>query len=353
VSSADPLVIVPDGLFGGGGQAMIDAFVSGARSLGRKPSTVSSGFVPAVDGIHQHWAARRVSRQARRARSVWVVAAAAPYGAGAAAARRPYACWLATSLEDEWPARALGLGPTRRLVHAVNAPFLRRLERKVIANASAVYGISPASRDALSLASGRSDVGVLSIPVDLRRFAPEPDELWLSHLDTPTIVFVGRADDPRKNVRLLLDAWPRVSASLPAARLVLIGRPPRGALPAGVESKGEVEDVAQELRSGALFVLPSFQEGFGIVAAEALACGVPVVSTPCGGPEHLLRESGGGVVLSSFDANDLAATALGLLASQEELRAMRKRGREYVEQEHAPAVFRRRLGELLELHSHG
>jgi glycosyltransferase involved in cell wall biosynthesis len=108
----------------------------------------------------------------------------------------------------------------------------------------------------------------------------------------------------------------------------------------GVRSAGEVPDVAAVLRSATILVLPSRQEGFGIVVAEALACGVPVVSTPSGGPEDLIRSSRGGVVLESFDADELAATVTELLGDEVKLDAMRVAGRRYVESEHAPDRLR-------------
>ena len=78
--------------------------------------------------------------------------------------------------------------------------------------------------------------------------------------------------------------------------------------------------VAETLRRASLFVLPSLQEGFGIVVAEALASGVPVLVTPCGGPEDLVRDSHGGEVLSGFDPRELADRALALLGSPSRLR---------------------------------
>ena len=98
------------------------------------------------------------------------------------------------------------------------------------------------------------------------------------------LTFVGRSDDTRKNLPLLLDAFALVRRERPSARLRLVGSPPPGPVPPGVDVVGVVADVAAELRRAALFVLPSTQEGFGIVAAEALAAGLPVLTTPSGGP---------------------------------------------------------------------
>jgi glycosyltransferase involved in cell wall biosynthesis len=86
--------------------------------------------------------------------------------------------------------------------------------------------------------------------------------------------------------------------------------------------------------------LPSRQEGFGLAAAEALAAGVPVVATPSGGPEELLRESGGGVVLDGWTAEELAERTVELLHDIATLSEMRRRGREYVVREHSPSRVR-------------
>jgi glycosyltransferase involved in cell wall biosynthesis len=106
--------------------------------------------------------------------------------------------------------------------------------------------------------------------------------------------------------------------------------------------------VAVPLRECALLVSSSRQEGFGIAVAEALACGVPVVSTPSGGPEELLALSGGGRVTRGFDERELAEAIVSMLGDEAALRELRAGGRAYVEREHAPEHFRELLGAAFE-----
>jgi glycosyltransferase involved in cell wall biosynthesis len=69
------------------------------------------------------------------------------------------------------------------------------------------------------------------------------------------------------------------------------------------------------------------------------------VTTPSGGPEALVRDSGGGVVLGGFSPEELAATVRELLADPPRLQEMRRRGREYVKREHSPERFRELLAD--------
>jgi glycosyltransferase involved in cell wall biosynthesis len=368
-------VVTQDPRFGGGLRSQTRAFCVGVTALGWWPAlhyiSVVEGLsprlkprvsvraerhdelvgvaypavVPELDVLNQASNALRIGRRLRREPAVWVVGTTAPYGAPALAARRPYACWLGTGLESEWSSRRQSLPASRRLALAINRPGLLALERQVIRSARLVYATSPSSRHTIAHAGDLplDAVSILPIPIDLERFKPLTESDWLTGFDRPTIVFVGRGSDPRKNLPLLLDAFRLLRARIPSVRLRLVGEEPRAALPEGAEAVGHVLDVARELAQAAIFVLPSLQEGFGIVVAEALAAGVPAVVTPCGGPEDLVRDSGGGVVLEGFGADELATTLEELLSDEVRLLAARRSGRAYVEREHAPA----RLVELL------
>lgn len=351
---ADVAVLAQDPRFGGGGVAQTEAFLAGVRALGRDPELIY-GRHPAlleprvtwrrVEALRQLSAARELQSAARSARALWVAASLAQHGGAAPRTRRRYACWVGTTIGSEWAGRAPGLAPARRLAAAASLPWLRRLERDVLRGATALYATSPSSRAEIATAAGRneSDVGLLPIPVDTQRFAPADDAVWRETLGAPVLTFVGRGDDPRKNVGLLLEAFAVLRRTHLGARLRLVGTAPVQQTGPGVEVVGHVIDVAAELRKSALLVLPSRQEGFCIAAAEALAAGLPVVTTPCGGPEHMVRSSGGGRVLSSFRADELAAAIATLAEDGSVAAAMRAGGRAYVEREHAPSRFRELL----------
>jgi glycosyltransferase involved in cell wall biosynthesis len=365
----DLAIVASDPGFGGGGRALTVALARAAEELGREPElhylhyrrlpAARDGLppgravpqvLPDVDAVNVLAAGAVIARRTRGARTCFVSAAVASHGCGAALARRPYGCWVATSLRDEWASRAAGVGGSRRIARAAGAPLLRRLERETLRRARVLWAISPASRRSLAAAGSLPEerIRVVPVPVEADRFAPLADAEWERALDRPELVFVGRADDPRKNVALLLDAFERLRGRIPEARLTLVGSRPAVPLPPGVEAIGEVPSVADPLRRAALFVLPSLQEGFGIVIAEALAAGVPVLVTPCGGPEELVRDSGGGEVLSGFGPDELADRAAALLADGARLREMRRRGHAYVVREHDPARFRESLREALD-----
>jgi glycosyltransferase involved in cell wall biosynthesis len=368
----DLAVLGQDPGFGGGTLAMTESFWRAAESLGRRPelqyiryralderrasgSMLGGRSVPqllrGLDAANVAGAAAVIAPRLRAARSRFVCSAVASNGLAAVLARRRYGCWIATSLMHEWQSRSEGLDSRRRALFRANAPALRLYERTVVRNATVIWAISPATRSDLAETAGIAEerIRVVSIPIDLDAYVPLDDDEWRARLDEPEIVFVGRASDPRKNIGLLLDAFRLLRARLGReVRLTLVGEPPLMSLPPGVHATGHVGSVAELIRGAALFVLPSRQEGFGIVVAEALASGVPAVVTPSGGPEELIRASGGGEVLSGFEADELAQRVEALLSDQDTLVTMRRRGHAYVVREHDPAHLRAALRSALE-----
>jgi len=114
-----------------------------------------------------------------------------------------------------------------------------------------------------------------------------PNGLEVASYDGPrtadgrTVLFLGRIDDRRKGLDVLLRHWPSVTARLPHARLLVAGPGRRSSVPAGVEVLGELREDEKRtaLLSADVLVAPNTHgESFGLVLAEAMAAGTPVVA---------------------------------------------------------------------------
>src|SRR6185295_9323300 len=75
-----------------------------------------------------------------------------------------------------------------------------------------------------------------------------------------------------------------------------------------------VKEMRDKLRTLDVFVVPSHQEGLCIAALEAMACGCPVVSTRCGGPEEFVLDDETGFLVGS-DPTEMADAILRILSA--------------------------------------
>ncbi|GAA5002142.1 glycosyltransferase family 4 protein [Actinopolymorpha pittospori] len=155
----------------------------------------------------------------------------------------------------------------------------------------------------------------------LARAVPRPE--WRG--EGGTLCFLGRLDEPRKGLAVLLRAFPTIWAAHPGVRLLVAGpgdvEEARAMLPqecrAAVTFLGMVDDVgkADMFATSDVYVAPQTGgESFGIVLVEAMAAGAPVLAS--GLDAFRLVVDGGklGRLFEVGDSADLAAGALELLA---------------------------------------
>jgi glycosyltransferase involved in cell wall biosynthesis len=158
------------------------------------------------------------------------------------------------------------------------------------------------------------------------------------------ILSIGRFGDPRKNVRLLFQAYAMLRqqcASTP--QLILAGRtmpsPDDLAVANSLGILGNIEmlenitlsQLADLYRQASLFVLPSNEEGLGIAIMEAMASGLAVISTDCGGPSTVIENGVTGYLTPVGDATRLAYTMRRLVEDAQLRQQMGRAGRQHAE----------------------
>lgn len=194
--------------------------------------------------------------------------------------------------------------------------------------------IAVSSSLAREMASHGINRAITVVPnvVDTSRFAPAASTHRTG--EPFRLLFAGILRDHNKNLPLLLRALGRLLNDGRDYRLTVVGDGEvRGeceemARTLGVSEQCEFrgalgpDDLSQEMRSADVFVVPSRSETFGIVAAEALCVGRPVIATRCGGPEDFITEEVG-VLVPVEDEEALAAAIAEVCTRLEDLPAPR------------------------------
>ncbi len=154
------------------------------------------------------------------------------------------------------------------------------------------------------------------------------------------LLCVGRASDPNKGVLIAVEAL----AHLPErTRLTLVddddpGHPARKrARELGLEARIEIvgriptHRLVHLYRRATLVLVPSLYEGFGLPAAEAMACGTPVVASAAGALPEVVDAAGGGILVTPGDPEALAKGIRMLLEQPEQRARLAQRARARVE----------------------
>jgi phosphatidylinositol alpha-1,6-mannosyltransferase len=233
---------------------------------------------------------------------------------------------------------------------------LDRLRRQCLLGASAVLAISE-----YTVTKAR----------EANPWLPDVRVVWLGAAErqasarvatTPTVLVLGRmaSSERYKGHDAVIDAWPRILAAVPNARLVIAGggddRDRLEAKAAGTPSirfTGFLSDEERDrlLDSSTVLMSLSTGEGFGLAAVEAASSGIPVVALRGTVTEELFPNGCGHVLLDSAEPRAVADALVGLLSDAERARAIGAAGLRRVREAFTLDHFRQRLRAAVPLFS--
>lgn len=217
-----------------------------------------------------------------------------------------------------------------------NHPFYKPAVTFSINNSDVVTSVSQSLKDdTLRLFEIRKEIHVVPNFIDIpkkvnvyrecqRDIMAEPHERIVSHVSNMRKV---------KRVEDVIEIFDRIQKKIPA-KLVMVGEGPeretceRLCVKKGIADKvlfvGNSNEVDKILCFTDLFLLPSEKESFGLAALEAMACGVPVISSNTGGLPEVNIQGISGFLSDVGNVGEMAKNALKILESDESLAKFKK-----------------------------
>jgi glycosyltransferase involved in cell wall biosynthesis len=230
----------------------------------------------------------------------------------------------------------------------------RPMDNWALRRAAGVAFAAPHSRDraARRLGLDGDRARFISVPVDLRRYSPAAEG---SPHRPPAVVGVGQLT-AYKGWEVFADAMASVRRALPQARATIYGHgPTEPKLRARLERLGlagcvslvpHTPDIPAAFRQAAVYCSTSRREGLSVAAAEAAACGLPLVLTSVSGSDVLVEGGVNGYVEAMDDASAIAARLIHILSDQDLRQRMARASRLRAEALFNPVEIRRQYADL-------
>ena len=173
--------------------------------------------------------------------------------------------------------------------------------------------------------------------IDIDKFVPGSKDL----VQVNKIITTASADIPLKGLKYLILALPKILKSFPKTTLTVIGKSPSNSEVSKIIDKLDLnniisfrsgiseDEIVHLYHSSEIAVIPSLYEGFGFGAGEAMACGVPLISTHSGGLKEVVGESAVEIMPSS--AEEIEKAVINLFKNREKMKELSKKGRQRME----------------------
>lgn len=251
--------------------------------------------------------------------------------------------------------------PTKRLVHEVTICIDKYNAKRV----DKIITISNFMKNGI-LSTAHIDENKVSIvpnSVSLNTFYPDQKNEGRDN----SILFVGRLF-PEKGLDYLIKAIPLVLHEIPDAKLVVVGPKKFGVETGGFERY--IKDLIRSLNlekhvefkeripvnelrclysKAGIFVLPAvWNEPFGLVLLEAMACQAPVIGTRVGGIPEIIEGKDAGILVQPKSVKELAEAIISILTDKKLALRMGSNGKKLVEQYYAWDINAKRIYDIYE-----
>ncbi|MCK4264808.1 glycosyltransferase [Candidatus Babeliales bacterium] len=235
---------------------------------------------------------------------------------------KKFVMWVATTYEEDKKNRIQELSYLRFLLDRLGAVFVRKIEKIILRRANLTWALSSYAKK-----SFQEELGVVAPSLSQCGYPMEMKANFaLTNLKSreENIIAVGRFDDPRKNLGMLIRVFNKLSESKDNINLYIVGpkpsddrikrflggKTPKNIIFTGLISNEKLDDL---YKRSSLMLITSYQEGLGIIGLEAMSYGVPIIATDCGGTRDYIVNGKSGWLVPIDDDEQMFNKAYNLL----------------------------------------
>jgi glycosyltransferase involved in cell wall biosynthesis len=211
------------------------------------------------------------------------------------------------------------------------------MQKKVVKQLQHIITVSEQSKQDIqqAFACDMEKITVIGCGVDTELFRPQENIERVAY----RLITTASSDQPLKGLSILLNAIVNIQSDFPELKLIVIGRLKEDGdtekeleklqLQNVVEFKSGIstEELVQEYAKSSVAIVPSLYEGFGLPAAEALACGTPLISSDGGALPEVVGDAA--YLVKAGDVNELSKAIRELLNNENLRQDFSEKGRQH------------------------